>query len=68
MAKAIVKNRPEYMFEVSFWRNVLLALAAPKSILKILRTIRTIVGTQKMSNITTEINLENNLVKALQKH
>ena len=65
MAYAIVKHRPEYIFEKSFWINVMGALLAPKPILGALRPIRTFIGQRKLAAFLRKIQLEKNLDLAL---
>ncbi len=66
MAKEIVRNRPEYLFELDFWRPVVTALCMPKILLSILRKVRLEISKIKMKNYIKKIALEKNLTKSLQ--
>ncbi len=65
MAYAIVKHRPEYIFEKTFWLNVIGALIAPKQILGALRPIRTFLGHRRLVAFLEKIQLTKNLDLAL---
>ena len=65
MAEAIVGYRPAYIFEKSFWFNVLFALCTPNFILGLMRPVRTFIGQRKLATFLQQIKIEKNLELAL---
>lgn len=65
MAKAIVKNRPEYIFEFGFWFQLIKTLLAPKFVLSLMRPLRTFIGRMKLKKLAEQLELETNLEKVL---
>lgn len=61
ISKEIVKYRPDYIYDLYFWRNVLLALILPKFFLKIVRFFRIKISSNKMLGFVKSINLSENL-------
>ncbi len=65
MAKDILRHRPQYKYEIIFWKNIVIALLIPNIILSMIRTLRLLIAKNQMTSFTHSINLKKHLDEVL---
>lgn len=67
IAQEVIKIRPEYFYNVTFWINLINALLTPKFILKIIRDLKIYYENRKLQLWLKKINYEKKLSFILSK-